>query len=354
MDRHAGIDAMFAHGATSRILHVARGTESADAVSNALREAGVADVESVLDGRLALPAFRQRRPDVVILDAEVDGFDALSVARQVGSRVAHDELLPIIVLAEPGRAAALRASLNEVVSVFLREPSDAVGIALLVRELAAVRGNGRFIADSLARRLAGTRRLEVETAHHLALFAQLKDHPDSRHVFRVGQLSSEIACALGFEPDEIDLIRDAAPLHDTGKIGIPDSILNKEEPLTLDEMDVVKKHTTIGAAILAGSTSPLFQMAEEIALFHHENWDGTGYTPGLEAEAIPLTGRIVRVVDSFDALTSARPFAERWHRHHALDFIREQAGQAFDPRVVEAFLDVVGDVPADELARGAV
>jgi putative two-component system response regulator len=145
------------------------------------------------------------------------------------------------------------------------------------------------------------------------------------------------------------MMRLAAPLHDVGKVGIPESVLFKEGPITLEELDLIKTHTTIGASILAGSSSRLFQMAEEIALYHHENWDGTGYTPGLEGESLPLVGRIVRVADTFDASTSARPFADRWRREAAVSFIREQAGRGFDPTVVEAFLEV--EAEAQESSR---
>lgn len=350
-------DAARAHESTIRILYVARDADAASALRATLRDAGFIDVETVLDGRRALPAFREIRPDVVLLDHEIEGYDATAVAGQLGSRAAPEEFMPIVVLAGTSDALTFRAATDKAVPVFFRDASDAEGVALLVRELAAVRGNGRLIAESMARRFARARRVEAEAAHHLALFAAMKDHPDSGHVSRVGQFSAEVAKRMGFDAERVDLMRLAAPLHDVGKTAIPDSILNKESPLTLDELDIVKTHTAKGAALLAGSTSPLFQMAEEIALYHHENWDGTGYTPGLETDEIPLVGRIVRVVDSFDAITSSRPFAERWHRQHALDFIRGQAGRSFDPNVVECFLDVLDETGSTEavdlLARGA-
>ena len=182
-----------------------------------------------------------------------------------------------------------------------------------------------------------------EAALRLARVVELKDHPGSGHAVRVGNLSAMVAEALGMSPGDVDVIRLAAQLHDIGKVGVPDQILFKDAPLTAEEMDVVKTHTTIGAALLAGSNSALFRMAEVIALYHHENWNGTGYTPGLEREGIPLVGRIVRVTDSFDAMTMSRSFAESVRHDSAIAFMRAQSGRQFDPRVVAALLEVVPD-----------
>jgi putative two-component system response regulator len=355
MDPSKDVLAVGAGRPSARRLYVARDVAAAEAIRHTLVDAGFDQFEAVMDGRRALPAVRQFRPDVVLLDEAIDGFDTIAVARLIASRVTPPEFLPVVILADRTRGCGLRDRLADVSNIFLCDPEDDGGLALLARELAGVRERCRVAAEMASRQHAGAKRLEVEAAHHLAMFTQLKDHPGTGHVDRVGDLSARVAGMLGLEPDEVETIRLAAPLHDVGKIGIADEILLKEEALSLEELDVIKTHTSLGASMLAGSTSLLFQVAEEIALYHHENWDGTGYTPGLEGTAIPLVGRIVRVIDTFDALTSARPFAERWHREHALEFIREQAGQSFDPRVVEAFLEAeIGAGQEHELARGAV
>jgi putative two-component system response regulator len=136
----------------------------------------------------------------------------------------------------------------------------------------------------------------------------------------------------------VNVIRRAAPLHDVGKIGIPDHILTKLGKLTPGEFDVIKTHTAIGARILSGSRFPLLQMAEQIALTHHERWDGDGYTPGLKHDAIPLSGRIVAVADVFDALTQQRPYKPTWPLAEAFAEIERQRARQFDARVAEAFL----------------
>jgi putative two-component system response regulator len=153
-------------------------------------------------------------------------------------------------------------------------------------------------------------------------------------------MSAQIAQALGLPEAEVELIRRAAPLHDVGKIAIPDSILLKPGKLTPEEYEQMKRHTTLGAKMLSGGRFPLLQRAEEIALTHHERWDGTGYML-LQGETIPLPGRIVAVADVFDALTNERPYKQAWPRNEAIQEIQRQSSRQFDARVVEAFSEVV-------------
>jgi len=342
--------------ADGRVLIIARDDRTVHALQQALRTEGCANVESVTDSRRAFPAFQQARPDVVVLEAAVEPMDALAVMKQLGSRARPEELLPFVVIGAASDTKLRRGALESGLAVFYTGGDQPAAVALQVCEAAALRARHARLADDAAARVTGVQRLEREVAHHLARFAEFKDHPGTGHVERVGELSADIAARLGLPDDEVEIIRLAAPLHDVGKLGIPEAILLKEEPLTLEEMDVVKTHTTLGASIMAGSTSRFFRMAEEIALYHHENWDGTGYTPGLEGEAVPLLGRIVRVTDSFDAITRSRPFAGQWRLDSAVEFIRSQSGQSFDPGVVEAFLEIQAEAAesADEIAQGLI
>ncbi len=186
-----------------------------------------------------------------------------------------------------------------------------------------------------------TRELEethVEMLDRLAVAAEFRDDATGQHIKRVGQMSSVLAQDLGLPPEQVELIRRAAPLHDVGKIGIPDYILLKPGRLTLEEFDVIKTHATIGARILSGGRFPLLRLAEEIALTHHERWDGTGYPRGLRGEAIPLSGRIVALADTFDALTAPRSYRKTRSVEEAVWTIQRAAGTQFDPRVVDAFM----------------
>jgi putative two-component system response regulator len=190
----------------------------------------------------------------------------------------------------------------------------------------------------------------VEIIERLARAAEFRDDNTGQHTERVGQMAALIAREIGLPDSTVSLIRRAAPLHDVGKIGIPDSILLKLGKLTDEEFALVKTHTTIGARILSGSRFSLLRMAEEIAFSHHEHWDGGGYE-GLVGEAIPLAGRIVAVADVFDALTHKRPYKAAWPIADAIAEIERQRGGQFDPNLVDGFLSVIHRGPEAGLLR---
>ena len=181
---------------------------------------------------------------------------------------------------------------------------------------------------------------QFETLAVLAAAAEYRDDETGEHTRRVGATAARLAQRLGLSDELVHLIHLAAPLHDIGKIGIPDAILLKPGRLTNEEFDHIKRHTTIGAHMLAGGASPQLAMAEQIAASHHERWDGTGYPTGLAGDAIPLTGRIVAVADVFDALTHARPYKAAWPLEQAREELHRQRGQQFDPQVIDAFFDL--------------
>ncbi len=178
---------------------------------------------------------------------------------------------------------------------------------------------------------------QIEILERLAQAAEFRDDDTGQHTRRVGQMAGLLAQTLGLDPCTVDLLRRTAPLHDVGKIGISDLILLKPGKLSSGEFDVMKSHTTIGASLLRGGRSKLVQMAQAIALSHHERWSGGGYPHGLVAGQIPVEGRIVAVVDVFDALTHERPYKEAWPLERAIEEIRSQSGRQFDPEVVAAF-----------------
>ena len=192
------------------------------------------------------------------------------------------------------------------------------------------------------------RELEQTTIHaleRLALAAEFRDDDTGEHMHRVADVAAAVATALRLPEDEVALIRHAAPLHDVGKIGIPDAVLLKPGRLTHEEFEQIKTHTTIGASILGGREHPLLERAEEIALSHHERWDGGGYPHGLAGEEIPMAGRILAVADVYDALTSDRPYKEAWSPEAAIAEIERQRGRQFDPQVVDAFLETIALYP---------
>jgi hypothetical protein len=185
---------------------------------------------------------------------------------------------------------------------------------------------------------------QLEIIHRLAAATDARDEETGLHLERIGRLCEQLGLALGLSADEALTLRYASLLHDVGKIAVPDAILTKPGKLTEDEWVVMRRHTTAGADMLAGSRAPIMRMAEQIALTHHERWDGGGYPQGLVGEAIPLVGRICAVCDVFDALLSRRPYKEPWPLEDALAELRRERGSHFDPAVVDAFLNLVDDL----------
>jgi two-component system response regulator RpfG len=179
---------------------------------------------------------------------------------------------------------------------------------------------------------------EKETLLRLARAGEFRDEETGNHLIRMSRYSRLIAQALGLERDEAETIELAAPLHDIGKIGIPDQILLKANPLEAGEWQVMRRHPLIGHEILKGSASKYVRMGALIALGHHEKYDGSGYPNGLVGDHVPLCARIVAVADVYDALTSVRPYKTAWPSEQAFEYVRTQSGRHFDPRMVEAFL----------------
>jgi PAS domain S-box-containing protein len=211
--------------------------------------------------------------------------------------------------------------------------------------------HSRFLVlvEDITERVRAEQELEHSKSEIIERLVRASEHRDEdtgMHVSRMARYCEAVAEMLDLPVGQCKVLRSAAPMHDIGKIGIPDQILLKPGKLTAEEYEIMKGHTTIGAQILSGSSADLVQMAEQIALTHHERWDGTGYPQGLKGEAIPLVGRISAICDVFDALTSQRPYKEAWTVKEALAEIRRSSGTQFDPKVVEAFVAILPRIMA--------
>jgi putative two-component system response regulator len=194
----------------------------------------------------------------------------------------------------------------------------------------------------------------LDTINRLVIAAEFKDEDTGDHIMRISLFSTLVAEKIGLPAELISNIRYAAPMHDIGKIGIPDRILLKSEILTPEEFEIIKTHTSIGASILSGSRSDVLRMAHDIALTHHEKWNGTGYPNGIKGEKIPITGRIVGLVDVFDALTSHRPYKKPYPIDIACDIILKEREHQFDPMVVDAFINQMNEIKTIKKDFGAM
>lgn len=313
-----------------------------------LRRAGYTNIATTNDPRAALQLFTDFQPDLVLLDLHMPELPGFEVIRQLQGIIPDPGYLPILVLTADITPEARRQALSMGGKDFLAKPFDTTEALQRIRNLLETRflyleleDHNRRLEDMVHERTRQLDQLKVEILERLALAAEYRDDTTGEHTERVGQSAAYIAQALGLPEDDVAVIRRAAPLHDIGKIGIPDVILLKPGKLAPNEFEQMKTHTTIGARILSGGHFPLLQMAETVALTHHERWDGTGYTPGLEGDAIPLAGRIVAVADAFDAMTHARSYKVAWPARDAITEVDRQSGCQFDPAVVDAFHHVL-------------
>ena len=329
---------------TARILIVDDEAANIMLLEHILEREGFENIESLCDSRQVLPRFLVQAPDIILLDLRMPHFTGFEVMEQLRPHIAENQFLPIVMLTADVTANAKTSALEKGVADFLTKPIDYREVLLRVRNLLRthflqlrVAEQNQVLEDRVRERTQELQVSQLETLERLALASEYRDDDTGQHVHRVSNNCALLAGALGWDDERIELLRKAAPLHDVGKIGIPDEVLLKPGKLTPEEWELMKSHTVIGARILSGSHFPLLQMAESIALTHHEKWDGTGYTPGVSSEEIPLEGRIVAVADVFDALTHERPYKRAWPVGEAVEEIQSQAGRHFDPNVVEAF-----------------
>ncbi|HEY8550276.1 MAG TPA: HD domain-containing phosphohydrolase [Vicinamibacterales bacterium] len=353
MSKEAGTDAT--------ILIVDDQDSNLRLLERVLSNAGYHSFISTTDPFKAVDLFVQYRPDLVVLDLHMPGLDGLGVLAQLNEHVREDTYVPVLVLTGDLSPTAKQRALSAGAKDFLAKPFDPLEAVLRIRNLLEARSlylelqrQNDVLEEKVALRRRELEEAQLEILERLARTAEFRDDDTMQHTQRVGVISARIAEALGLPDHLVHTLRLAAPLHDIGKIGVPDNILLKLGKLTDAEYDVIKMHTTIGARILSGSSHLLLQMAEQIALTHHERFDGQGYLAGMAGEEIPLVSRIVAVADVFDALTHQRPYKDPWPIEEALREIESQAGLQFDPRVVEALRAVVlQDQQQEEAAEDA-
>ncbi|HTJ59089.1 MAG TPA: HD domain-containing phosphohydrolase [Devosiaceae bacterium] len=326
-----------------RILIVDDSRSSLALLAAQVGELGAHQIESFLDPEDALERSAGEQFDLVILDNVMPKMDGVELTRRLRATERY-RLIPIVMVTSDVdralRLEAIAAGAND----FLTKPFDAVELQARVRNLLALRQSQIELAD---RALWLMREVKTATRHvvereeeliwRLARAIEYRDGDTGGHVSRVAQISRMIAQSLGLSAERCHIIYLAAPLHDIGKIGIPDAILGKPGKLSPEEMATMRRHVTIGARILERGSSELIRSAELIAQSHHERWDGNGYPDRLSGEDIPIEARIVAIADVFDALCSERPYKAAWPIEKAYAEILRGRGTQFDPACVAAF-----------------
>jgi putative two-component system response regulator len=330
----------------SRILIIDDRAENILLLERMLQEAGYQHLRSITDSRTALSTFTEFQPDLVAIDLRMPHVDGFSLLKQFRSLVPEGAFVPMLVLTADNSRKAKQEALALGAKDFVTKPIDRVEILLRIYNLLETRwlyvelqGHTDTLELKVRDRTRQLEEAQLEILQRLALAAEYRDDCTGQHTQRVGELAALLAAAIGLPPEEVELIRRASPLHDVGKIGIPDGILLKPSKLTPEEYAHIKTHTDIGRIILSGSKFPILQTAERIALYHHERWDGTGYYR-LKGAAIPIEARIVSVVDVFDVITHARPYKEASSIETAIDAIGQEREKQFDPALVDAFCEL--------------
>lgn len=297
-----------------------------------------------------LDIVKNNNIDLIILDLnmpEMSGFDVMQQLHQ-----AHIEYMPsiLVLTAQHSREFRIEA-LEQGARDFVTKPFDRTELLARVRNLLEVKladkfmsEQNRMLEDMVQKRTHELHHTRLQVVQRLGRAAEYRDNETGLHIIRMSQMSAMLGNASGLDAAQCDLILNASPMHDIGKIGIPDRILQKPGKLDADEWEIMKTHAQIGADLLDGDDSELLKMARTIALTHHEKWNGRGYPNGLAGEDIPLVGRIVAIADVFDALTSDRPYKKAWPVKDAIDLIHSESGEHFDPQLVTHFMNIIEDV----------
>ena len=313
-------------------------------------------VESFADPQEALTHMQRITPDLIITDYRMPGMDGIEFTRRIRATRRLADVPIIIVTVVEDRQIRYQALENGATD-FLTRPIDPQECRARCNNLLALRRSQKLVADralwledQVMQATREVRTRERETLMKLAKAGEYRDQETGNHIVRMAKYARLIAEELKLTAMECDEIEAAAPMHDIGKIGIPDQVLLKPGRHTDEEQAIMRRHPLIGHEILADSPSRYLQMGAVIALGHHEKFDGSGYPQGLAGEAIPLPARIVAVADVFDALMSPRPYKSAWTFQEALDYLRAESGRHFDPACVRAFerrIDAVAAITRD-------
>lgn len=294
----------------------------------------------------ALEYLKQEDADLLFVDYMMPGMDGITLIQQV--RFFKREIPIVMITAVTSDAELKLRALQAGATDFLNKPFDMAEFSARIQNLSMLRRNQLFykkwaemLKEEVSRATRDIEKREYETLSILGEAAEFRDPETGQHVFRVSSYSKILAAALGFDEGRQQTIFHSAPLHDIGKIGIPDSILLKPGPLDKDEFTLMKTHTSIGYNLTRKSSSVFLRTGAEIAISHHEKYDGSGYPKGLEGENIPIYGRIVAIADVFDALTSRRPYKEPWSFEDASNLLKEQRGRHFDPKLIDIFTEQI-------------
>lgn len=308
------------------------------------------NVSVAANGKAALNFVQNELPDLILLDIEMPEMDGFNVCKILKSSERTSKIPVIFLTAKVGTADILQA-FEIGASDYITKPFQTLEVLARVKTQVENKRLKENLEELVDARTAELRKaLEIiensnfDLIDRLGKAAEFRDNETGMHVVRMGHYSYLLGEAIQLEQSKLDILLSASMMHDLGKIGIPDEILLKPGKLTIEEFEIMKTHTTIGAELLSKSDSQLLILAETIALAHHEKWNGSGYPKGLSGTEIPLEARIVAIADVFDALTSERPYKKAWSVEDTINLIQSEKGKHFDPELVDAFIEILPKV----------
>jgi putative two-component system response regulator len=318
--------------------------ENIDVLNGILQEDHT--VRAATSGEKALAIARTKpQPDLILLDVMMPGMDGYEVCRRLKSDY-QTQKIPVIFVTAMNETEDETRGFDLGAVDYITKPVSPSVVRARVRTHISLYDQKRHLIELVRQRTNELEETRLQVIRRLGRAAEFKDEESGYHVIRMSQYARLLGIAVGMPEYRANLLLNAAPMHDVGKIGIPDTILQKTGPLTAEEWVIVKRHPLIGAGIIGRHDNELLEMARVIALTHHEKWDGTGYPRGLKGDAIPLVGRIVALADVFDSLMSERPYKRAWAEEEAVALIQRESGKHFDPALVPKFIELMPQLRA--------
>lgn len=332
---------------TIRLLLIDDEQSSLKLMEAILKQAGFSKITTTTDPRQVASLYQEVKPDLIAMDMRMPQMDGCEVMRQLAGVIPADEYLPILIITGELDASTKHKALAEGAKDFLNKPVDGTEMVLRIKNQLVTRKlhqqlrmHNEHLEAQVRLRTKVVEQTQLDLLSRLALASEYRHDSTGGHAWRVGRIAMLLAEMKGLSADQVDMIKKTAPLHDVGKIGLPDSVLMKTGTFDVAEWEVMKQHTKIGARLLSDSRAPLVMMAREVALTHHERWDGTGYHQIKDVQ-IPLAGRIVALADAFDIMTHPTSYKATLTLSQARAEIEAMAGKQFDPELSNLFVQLI-------------
>jgi putative two-component system response regulator len=332
------------NGGRPTVLVVDDTPENIDVLNGILKQDYNVRVATSGDRALAL-ARTEPPPDLILLDVMMPTIDGYEVCRRLKADYSTQRI-PVIFITAMSEIEDETRGFDLGAVDYISKPVSPPVVRARVRTHLHLYDQKRHLIEMVRQRTHELEETRLQIIRRLGRAAEFKDDETGYHIIRMSHYSRMLGIAAGMPEYRAELLFNAAPMHDVGKIGVPDDILQKAGPLTQDEWTVVKRHPAVGAGIIGRHNNEMLEMARVIALTHHEKWDGSGYPRGLKGDAIPIVGRIVAVADAFDALTNVRPYKAAWPLEEAIAYLQREAGRHFDPKLVPKFIGLLPQIQA--------